>query len=149
MTSITFYPLLLHTVPSIVSQFSAFKTFYADIFHTLPCYVSSHATSKAFNFFDLKNCKSIICRYSFNFLKHSAVRCFVTIGIALKAITIEPLHSNFLLRLLLSVLFLDFFDLRRALLLFNYFKLFYYILTLSFFNTRIISKASFSLTSLL
>ena len=126
MTSVTFYPTLLHTVPSIVTQFFAFKTFYVDIFQTLPCYMSNHATSKTLNF---KNCKSVTCRYSFNFLNHPAVRCFVTISIAFQTITIEPL--------------------RRTLLLFNYLKLFYNSLTLSFFNTSVISKTSFSLTSLL
>ena len=126
MTSVIFYLILLHTIPSIVTQFSTFKIFYADIFHTLPCYMSNHATSKALNF---KNCKSVTCRYSFNFLNLPAVKCFVTISIAFQTVTIEPL--------------------RRTLLLFNYLKLFYNSLTLSFFNTRVISKTSSFLTSLL
>ena len=126
MTSLTLYQTVLHTIPSIVTQFFAFKILYAYIFHTLPCHMSNHTTSIALNF---KHYKSITFLYSFNFLNHPTVRCFVTISIALQTVTIEPLRS--------------------IRLLFCYIKLFYNSLTLSFFNTRRISNTSFFLTNLL
>ena len=126
MTSVTLYQTMLHTISCIVTQFSVFKILYAYIFHTLPCHMSNHTTSIVLNF---KHCKSVTCRYFFTFLNHPAIRCFMTISIAFQTVTIEPLRS--------------------ILLLFNYIKLFYNSLILSFFNTRAISKTSFFLTSLL
>ena len=126
MTSVTLNQAVLHIVPSIVTQFSVFRTPYGYTFHTLPCHMSNHATSITLN---IKNCKSVTCRYFFNFLHHPVVRCFVTICITLQTVTIE------------------FF--RRILLLFSYIYLFYNNLPFSFFITRRISNTSFSFTSFL
>ena len=126
MTSVTLNQAMLHTVPSIVTQFSIFKILYAYIFHTLPCHMFKHVTSKALNF---QHCKSITCRYFVNFLQHLTVRCFVAISIALQTITIK------------------FF--RSILLLFNHIKLSYNSLTLSFFSTRALFNTSLFFTHLL
>ena len=126
MTSVTLYQTMLPTVLSIVTQFSTFKTFYSNIFHTLPCHMSMHATFETLNF---KHCKSVTCRYFFNFLQHLAIRCFVAIGITFQTVAIE------------------FF--RRILLLFSYVHLFYNSLPFSFFSTRRISNTSLLFTHLL